>query len=957
MPARGSLAASLQAKEGRRANGLMEPSQRAVSEELNIATENFCAQLESVQKTGMCFSGFNADELDFLVEYLSYITYMEDELLASCGEEASWCGIVLTGLLDAVLEDGEILGTLRKGQIVGEMALFRGGKRLCNIVGQSSGSLACLLFADLPAMYLHNPQVTQKLMHKFGQAASSKLVFPHPMPSNRAVGANAPEAALARAAARRPRTKSQETLGLPEGAQGPILSDVSVRHQVATMSLEARGFDKLEALELLKCLVLHNFSAGQVILQRDRSLNFIGIVLRGSIVECAAVRRERGVGELVGEWWVLSGYPISHDVVGGAQGGTIGLLALESISHAVQQQGCSPTLAVKVMKLIGIGATSTTSDKDKEVVSKVELGSKGTELLYRNKIKGMEATMEVVQQAAGEMESFRKRNDILMRKLQRSHDTLAEKLAESDKEAKDKGLELRKLSKEHESQGKELRAAQLELDNLRRALVLADSETKKLAEIQLLNRQLAAKADELAVLKADLDALDRENAEAYQAQAVELAREQTKAGYQRAQVVARWRWRWAITAVRLELKARILRRAETRAMVVQFLSKKDTRMSALTFDSMNFELDTTKRFLEQAERDRERLAEEREALQQEADQKSSLETRLAQLEMMAQQAMARDRMLEDACRAAEAKASSAQKKADELGAEVARLNWANGQGIEALASEIEAHARTQQDRDVALEVLERTMSAHRVAEREGAQAAARARDAEASLLAMRASIASRLGDADRTSREGVAALERMRSLERQLLELERQRALEQQQQPKVSLVLSRLSELEQLFGDMLAPVSQRARSYLSALQELAFPEEKISPSIHSPMGKHGVLPTPPAMLVHQLPALGGTQDRSPQKVGTTKHAADSPHESLSPTKLVGSTTLPQLRTSPSRVARGAVRVAARRGVSVGELKQLRQDALSQAPSVEEVVASMHRKSPPPLPVLPAGALY
>jgi hypothetical protein len=155
------------------------------------------------------------------------------------------------------------------------------------------------------------------------------------------------------------------------------------------------------------------------------------------------------------------------------------------------------------------------------------------------------------------------------------------------------------------------------------------------------------------VLKADLEALDRENAEAYQAQAVELAREQTKAGYQRAQVVARWRWRWAITAVRLELKARIVRRAETRAMVVQFLSKKDIRMSALTLDSMSFELDTTKHFLEQAERERERLAEEREALLQEADQKSSLETRLAQLERAAHQAMARDRMLQDACRAAE----------------------------------------------------------------------------------------------------------------------------------------------------------------------------------------------------------------------------------------------------------------------------------------------------------------
>ena len=196
-----SLAAALAAREGSIKPFARRPSQRAVSEELNIATETFREQLESVQKTGMCFSGFNEDELDFLVEYLSYLTYTNGELLASCGEEASWCGIVLTGLLDAVLEDGEILGTLRKGQIVGEMALFRGGKRLCDIVGQSSGSLACVLFADLPAMYLQNPQVTQKLMHKFGQAASSKLIFPHPMPSNRAVGANGPEAALARVTA------------------------------------------------------------------------------------------------------------------------------------------------------------------------------------------------------------------------------------------------------------------------------------------------------------------------------------------------------------------------------------------------------------------------------------------------------------------------------------------------------------------------------------------------------------------------------------------------------------------------------------------------------------------------------------------------------------------------------------------------------------------------------------
>jgi hypothetical protein len=84
-----SLAAALAAKEGSIKPFARRPSQRAVSEELNIATETFREQLESVQKTGMCFSGFNEDELDFLVEYLSYLTYTNGELLASCGEEAS----------------------------------------------------------------------------------------------------------------------------------------------------------------------------------------------------------------------------------------------------------------------------------------------------------------------------------------------------------------------------------------------------------------------------------------------------------------------------------------------------------------------------------------------------------------------------------------------------------------------------------------------------------------------------------------------------------------------------------------------------------------------------------------------------------------------------------------------------------------------------------------------------
>ena len=1034
---RGSIKDSLEAKnkEGSIKPLARRPSQRNVlaMDEVNVEAENFREQLDSVQKTGMYFHGFDEDEVDFLVDFLSYMTFTDGELIAAKGEEASWCGILLTGLLDAVLEDGTILGTLRKGQIVGEMALFRGGKRMCDMVGQGSGALGALLFADLPAMYRNEPRITQKLMAKFGMAASSKLVFPHKMPEPASAAAGAPSAA--RALARRAKAKSDgdvkdvsraaEALdNLPAGPE--VLSDLSVRHQVAAKSLEERGLEKLEAIELLKSLVLLDFTAGQLLLQRDHTLGFIGIVLRGSILDG---KRERGIGELVGEWWALSGYPISHNVVGGPQGGSIGLLSLDKLAVVGEADA---NLAIKMMKLIGIGATSTAADKDKEVrLGKVELGNKATELLYKNKMKSVEATMEVVQQAAEEMEGYKKRNDILYKKLKRAHDTAVEKLADKEKEAKDKDKELKSLSKQAEKNAKDLLDKSIECENLKKAIAMADSETKKLAEIQQLQNQLSAKSEEIAGLQSDLDALDRENVEAHEAFELRLARAERQWQHDAGRLQAQWRWRWAITAVQLDSKARIVRRAETRAMVVHFLSKGDLDQSALTLDAMNFELDATKAFLDDAEAERETL---REAAASMESKTSSLEARHAELEATAKQAIARDRQLQQACQAAEEQAAAAQAVADELSAELSRLRWMCKQHEETLGTQAEALAATAHERDEVLNALERTAELYKASEAEKAESAARARESEASLLATRAGYSSRIADADRAARDGAAAVARMRTLERQLHEVERLRASDQQQQSKVALVLSRLSELEHMFGDMLAPVSARAHSYLSALQELVHPEVKITPSFQT-RGHHGNLPPPPPLVVAQFPTLreGGGPSMAPapsrprgdekpstmdgrappstavewgEGAGAAAHmhrkemraadfsprrplpgapvAAVSQHlladrsprrdeamrregaDATSPTRshaLAPSASLPVLRT-PSlpaaahrKVARGAVRVAARQGVSVGELKQARAGMLANAQPLDDVIASMHRERPPPLPTLPVGAIY
>ena len=101
----------------------------------------------------------------------------------------------------------------------------------------------------------------------------------------------------------------------------------------------------------------------------------------------------------------------------------------------------------------------------------------------------------------------------------------------------------------------------------------------------------------------------------------------------------------------------------------------------------------------------------------------------------------------------------------------------------------------------------------------------------------------------------------------------------------------------------------------------------------------------------------------PHGHATTAAAAAAATVPSTSTALTTSTSLPVLRTpnvssGVRRVARGSVRAAARQGVSVGELKQARTGMLAAAPPLEEDGASLlHQPRPPPLPLIPPGALY
>lgn len=97
------------------------------------------------------------------------------------GEDATWAGVLLSGEISAILPNGTVVGCVVAGSVVGEMALFRGGKRGCDMRANNSGEIALLRFGTVQLM--ESVTLMQKLMLAFGKEAYLHSVLPQSSPS------------------------------------------------------------------------------------------------------------------------------------------------------------------------------------------------------------------------------------------------------------------------------------------------------------------------------------------------------------------------------------------------------------------------------------------------------------------------------------------------------------------------------------------------------------------------------------------------------------------------------------------------------------------------------------------------------------------------------------------------------------------------------------------------------
>jgi hypothetical protein len=132
------------------------------------------ALFREASRSSTFLQAFNAGDIASLAQSISVVTFDKGEQILAKGEPASWVGIVLRGELGALV-DGQVVGTMGTGKIVGEVAFFAGGVRMADVVGSVAGFIAFMTNAEIQNLFAASPSTGAKLISAFGASSLHQL--------------------------------------------------------------------------------------------------------------------------------------------------------------------------------------------------------------------------------------------------------------------------------------------------------------------------------------------------------------------------------------------------------------------------------------------------------------------------------------------------------------------------------------------------------------------------------------------------------------------------------------------------------------------------------------------------------------------------------------------------------------------------------------------------------------
>lgn len=124
--------------------------------------------------------GFSADEIDKLAPYIETSSYDAGAFIIREGDAADRLYLLASGSasVDIVLDDAKSrvrLAAFRPGVAFGEFALFDGGRRVANVVAETSAVCYVLDFANLERLEATEPKLYRRVLFALGRLLTDRL--------------------------------------------------------------------------------------------------------------------------------------------------------------------------------------------------------------------------------------------------------------------------------------------------------------------------------------------------------------------------------------------------------------------------------------------------------------------------------------------------------------------------------------------------------------------------------------------------------------------------------------------------------------------------------------------------------------------------------------------------------------------------------------------------------------
>ena len=288
--------------------------------------------LREAREASPFLQDMNAGDIKSLATSISIVGFDAGEKVMAKGQTATWVGIVCTGELAAMV-NGQVVGRIGSGKIVGELAFFTGGKRHADVEGHSPGFIAFIMTQHLLKLFKDAPSTGSRLLRALGKSSLFQLSH-----------------------------NPREHTPLDWNMSGlPAQLEHALQWQYSHFSIDEFGIELEDANALARAVRCHSFEEDELLIDRFADNGgCICFVISGTVrAELNEVHmRTFGEGAFLHDLHYFDSALLPYDIVGHSSG-VLGSLTSEAIESLAVSR---PLCALALMRRVGNSAVRAVSE-------------------------------------------------------------------------------------------------------------------------------------------------------------------------------------------------------------------------------------------------------------------------------------------------------------------------------------------------------------------------------------------------------------------------------------------------------------------------------------------------------------------------------------------------------------------------------------------------------------------